>query len=139
MQAFVNNGFKNADLKALNYVRKFIQSVTLADIANTDGRRISHRSYDAVESNRLRKELRWPKVPDELPLPFITLWKAALNKCFVNHSSSTDQRIVNGLYLRDWLDQINGSGGLSQKKLNIPTDRRKLGLLFSKTAPLLPE
>ena len=64
MQTFVNNGFKNADLKALNFVRKFIQAITLADIANTDGRLISRRSYDAVESNGLRRELRWPKVPD---------------------------------------------------------------------------
>ena len=58
IQAFVNNGFKNADLKALNFVRKFIQAVTLADIATVDGHRISHWSYDAVESKRLHKELR---------------------------------------------------------------------------------
>ena len=42
MQAFVDKGFKNADLKALNFVQKFIQAVTLADIATTDGHRISH-------------------------------------------------------------------------------------------------
>ena len=58
MQAFVNKGFKNADLKALNFVRKFIQAVSVTDIATTDGHRISHRSYDAIESNGLRKELR---------------------------------------------------------------------------------
>ena len=60
MQAFVDKGFKNADLKALNFVRKFIQAVTLADIATTDGHRLSSQSYDAVESNNLRQELRWP-------------------------------------------------------------------------------
>ena len=80
MQAFVDKGFKNADLKALNFVRKFIQAVTLADIATTDSHRISHRSYDAVEGNGIRQEQRWPKVPDKLPLPFVDLWKAALNK-----------------------------------------------------------
>ena len=73
MQAFVNKGFKNADLKALNFVRKFIQAASLADIATTDGHRISHQSYDAVESDGLRKELRWPKAPDELPLSFVNL------------------------------------------------------------------
>ena len=104
MQAFVDKGFKNADLKALNFVRKFIQAVTLADIATTDGHRISHRSYDAVESNGLRKELWWPKVPEKLPLPFVDLWKAALNKCFINHNSSIKRRISTGLCLGDWTD-----------------------------------
>ena len=42
MQAFVDQGFKNSELKALNFVRKFIQAVTLADIATADGKRISH-------------------------------------------------------------------------------------------------
>ena len=42
MQAFVDKGFKNADLKALNFVRKFIQAVTLADIATIGGHCISH-------------------------------------------------------------------------------------------------
>lgn len=105
MQAFVNKGFKNADLKALNFVRKFIQAVSLTDIATTDGHRISHRSYDAIESNGLRKELRWPKAPDELPLSSVNLWKAALNKCFINHNSSIQRRISNGLCLGDWFDK----------------------------------
>ena len=65
MQSFVNNGFKNADLKALIFVRKFIQAVTLADITTIDGNYISHQSIEAVESKglRLRKDLGWPKVP----------------------------------------------------------------------------
>ena len=57
MQAFVDSGFKNADTKALNFVRKFIQAVTLANIATTVGSRISNQSYDAIENNGLRKEL----------------------------------------------------------------------------------
>ena len=105
MQAFVNKGYKNADLKALNFVRKFIQVVSLTDIATTDGHHISHRSYDAIESNGLRKELRWPKAPDELPLLFVNLWKAALNKCFINHYSSIQRRISIGLCLGDWFDK----------------------------------
>ena len=104
MQAFVDNGFKNADLKALNFVQKFIQAVTLADIVTVDGHRISHRSYNAVQSNGLRKELQWPKVPNNLPPSFITLWKSAVNKCFVNHSSTIDRIIFSGLCLGNWLD-----------------------------------
>ena len=33
MIAFVEGGFRNADLKALNFVREFLQAVTLADIS----------------------------------------------------------------------------------------------------------
>ena len=42
MQAFVDGGFRNAELKSLNFVRKSIQAVTLADIATADGNRISY-------------------------------------------------------------------------------------------------
>lgn len=55
MQAFVSNGFKNTDLKSLNFVRKFIQAVTLPDIATTDGNCIFHQSYNTVKSNGLRE------------------------------------------------------------------------------------
>ena len=41
MKAFVDGGFRNADLKSLNLVRKYIQAVTLVDIAIADGSRIS--------------------------------------------------------------------------------------------------
>ena len=41
MIAFVEGGFRNAKLKALNFVRKFFQAVTLADISTADGTRIS--------------------------------------------------------------------------------------------------
>ena len=57
MKAFVNGGFRNVELKALNFVRKFIQAVTLADLATADGNRISQQSYDTVESNGLREDL----------------------------------------------------------------------------------
>ena len=75
MEAFVDGGFQNADLKSLNFVRKYIQEVTLTDIAIADGRRISHQSYEGLESNGLRKGLIWPKVPtkDQMPQAFVTL------------------------------------------------------------------
>ena len=37
MIAFVEGGYRNADLKALNFVRKFFQAVTLTDISTADG------------------------------------------------------------------------------------------------------
>ena len=41
MKNFVEGVFRNAELKALNFVRKFLQAVTLADISTFDGKRIS--------------------------------------------------------------------------------------------------
>ena len=85
IEAFVNGGFRNADLKALNFFQKFLQAVTLSDIATADGHRISHYSYEGLEGNGLRKDLVWPKVPtkDQMPQSFTTLWKSALNKSFI--------------------------------------------------------
>ena len=89
MEAFVKGGFRSADLKALNFVWKFLHAVTLSDIATADGRRIAHHSYKGLEGNGLRKDLVWPKVPtkDQMPKSFITLWISALNKCFIDQFS----------------------------------------------------
>ena len=48
MIVFVEGDFRNADLKALNFVRKSLQAVTLADISTADGTRISIQAYDIV-------------------------------------------------------------------------------------------
>ena len=107
MQAFVDGGFQNGDLKSLNFVRKFLKAVTLADIATADGCRISHHSYEGMESNGLRKDLIWPKVPtkEKISPVFFTLWKNALNKCFINQASTIKRRIETGLSLENWFDQ----------------------------------
>ena len=63
MESFVKGGFRSADLKALNFVRKFLQVVSLSNIATADGRRIAYHSYHAIEGNGLRNDLVWPKVP----------------------------------------------------------------------------
>ena len=92
-KAFADSGFRNADLKSLNFVRKYIQTVTLADIAIMDRSRISYQAYKGIESNNLCKDLTWPKVPmkEQIPTAFITFWKSALNKCFINHVSDIDR------------------------------------------------
>ena len=54
METFVKGGFRSANLKALNFVWKFPQAVTLSDIAIADGRRIGHPSYQGLEGNSLR-------------------------------------------------------------------------------------
>ena len=57
MEAFVKGGFRNADLKALNFAKKFLQAVTLSDIATADSCRTAHHSYEGLEGNGLRKDL----------------------------------------------------------------------------------
>ena len=75
MIVFVEGGFRNADLKALSFVRKFFQAVPLAGISTADGTRISIQAYDVVLGNGLRKGIKWPKTPtkEEMPASFITL------------------------------------------------------------------
>ena len=110
MEAFVKGGFRKTDLKAFNFVRKFLQTVTLSDIATADGRRIAYHSYESLEGNGLRKDLVWPKVPkkDQMPQSFTTLWKSALNKCFIDQSSGINRRIQTGLTLGIWHNQNGG-------------------------------
>ena len=110
MEAFVEGGFRNADLKSLNFVRKYLQAVTLADIATADGRRISHHSYKGFEGNGLHKDLVWPKVPtkEQMPKSFITLWKSTLTKCFIDQASGIQRCIAPGLTLGNWFDQDVG-------------------------------
>ena len=73
MQALVDSSFRAADLKCLNYVRKYIQAVTLADIAKIDGHRISHHLFKAHASNGLCDSTDWPKAPPALPTVFFAL------------------------------------------------------------------
>ena len=46
MQAFINNKYKSADLKCLDFVWKYIQAVSLADISTVDGRQISYQAFE---------------------------------------------------------------------------------------------
>ena len=98
MIAFVEGGFRNADLKALNFVWKFLQAVTLANISKVDGTSILVQAYNVLSSNGLRKGIKWPKAPtkEEITASFIILWQSALDKCFVNNCSSIKRLITNG-------------------------------------------
>ena len=94
-------------IKYFNLIRKSIQAVTLADIANADMNRISQQLYNTVKNNGLHRELWWTKVPtkDKTPPSLITLWKSSLNKCFINQSSTIAQGLSSGLCLNKWFHQ----------------------------------
>ena len=87
MQSFVDSGFRGADLKSLNFTRKFLEAITLADIATVDGRRITQQAFEAIASNGLRGETNWPKAVPGLSPAAIVLWKKAITKSFINLNS----------------------------------------------------
>ena len=49
MQAFVTSEYRNVELKSLNFIKKSIQPVTLADTTTADGNRISVQSYKGAK------------------------------------------------------------------------------------------
>ena len=67
MRAFVGHGYKEEDLKQLNFVRKYIRAVSLADITTVDGHRVIYQAFEARASNGLRNNIIWPRLPDVLP------------------------------------------------------------------------
>ena len=67
MEYFVNEGYCGKDLTQLNYVRKYLRAVTLADITTVDGNKIAHLAFDCKEGNGLREDIEWPRVPSTLP------------------------------------------------------------------------
>ena len=54
-------GLRNGELNSFNFVRKFIQEITFADIATADKNSISFQSHERIESNGLRKDPLWHK------------------------------------------------------------------------------
>ena len=61
LQAFIDSGFRGMDLNSLNFVCKYIQTLTLADIATVNGHMISHQSFESQASNGLCDNTGWPK------------------------------------------------------------------------------
>ena len=99
MQAFVDHSYKEEDLKQLNFVRKYIRAVSLADITTVDGHRIMYQAFEAQSSNSLCNDIIWSRSPDVPPQSFINLWKLALAKYFFDPYSEIAQRLPLGLYL----------------------------------------
>ena len=87
MQSFVDSGFRGADLKSLNFTRKFLKAITLADISTVDGRRITQQAFEARASNGLRVESNSPKAVPGLSPAAIVLLQKAITKAFINLNS----------------------------------------------------
>jgi hypothetical protein len=56
MQQFVGNGFVGKDLTSLNYVRKYLKAITLADIATSNGESTPYNAFEALKGNALRDD-----------------------------------------------------------------------------------
>ena len=102
MEEFVRNGFTGRNLTNLNYVRKFLQAFTLADITTADGGQITMRAFECIAGNKLRVDVGWPRVPEILPAAFIELWKQALTKCFLNPYGHNKRQL--NFKLEGWYD-----------------------------------
>jgi hypothetical protein len=104
MQQLVENGSVGKDLTSLNYVRKYLKAITLADIATSNGESISYNAFEALKGNGLRNDLGWPQLPNELPQAFIKLWKTALTTCFLNRYSyaNENRKILNTKQMGGW-------------------------------------
>ena len=104
LQAFINNGYKGEDLKQLNFFRKYICAVSLADVTTVDKHKVMYQAFEAHSSNGLCNDIIWPRSPDVLPRSFIIHWKLALAKCFLDHYSNINRRLPLGLDLKAWVD-----------------------------------
>ena len=91
MQSFVDSGFRGADLKSLNFTRKYLEAIILADIATVDGRRITQQAFEAMASNGLRGETTFSKAVSMLAPAALVLWKKAITKSFTNPNSGRYQ------------------------------------------------
>jgi len=67
MKCFMESGYSGADIKKLNYVRKYLKAITLSDITTSAGRKLSYESYLCECGNGLRNDFEWPRVPSTLP------------------------------------------------------------------------
>ena len=70
---------------------------------------------------------------------FITLWKSALNKCFINQTLGITRQISIGLYLGKWIDQdvgANGYGGLFLENFRYTNGTRKIGPIIVKSGDI---
>ena len=84
MKAFKATGvFRPSWLKILNQCRMFQNVITLADITNAEGTRISLRAYEGMRLESHLHRYEWPRSPKSLPRDHWTKWKIALSHCFI--------------------------------------------------------
>ena len=102
MQLFVDSGFRGANLKSLNFTRKLLKAIILADIATVDGHRITQQAFEAIVSNGMRGETNFSKAVPVLAPAAILLWKKAITKSFINFHSGRYRQMNHKSRLRNW-------------------------------------
>jgi hypothetical protein len=82
MQAFVDNGYKNKDLRLLNLCRMWVQAITLADITTGNGLYLRSQTHNGDYLKQTIDNKEWPKggAPDKHSW---RLWETALQQCFL--------------------------------------------------------
>lgn len=102
MQAFLDEGYQDTELAALNRCPLYLWAVTLSDISTADEGSITYNAYHGKYQTPLRS-LGWPRRPPSLPLANWLLWRRALDKCFIRPHSTT--RLLKN-HLGAWLPDI---------------------------------
>ena len=92
MAEFVQSGFKQGDLKKLNYAQKHLQVFSLAGITASSGLHITEATCNGARGNGLQREVSWPRVPHQLPMSFIKLWQTALSETFSQCLAIAEER-----------------------------------------------
>ena len=82
MQEFVSAGVDKSKLKILNYMRMFIETITLSDITTPDGKNITFDAWNVIGSNSLRSSYDWPRKPPHFSDNQKRIWKDALHRTF---------------------------------------------------------
>jgi hypothetical protein len=86
MEAFMNYGYRNAELRKLNFCRMHLKVITLSDIVSADLSRVEKWAWKG-DSSMSTRNFEWPASPPRIPKSFWTLWQQALEKCFLQPNS----------------------------------------------------
>ena len=103
MKEFVeSNHIKDGDLRILNIMRMSIKAVTLSDICNLEGTKITSRSWYLQGSHETQKNQVWPRNPPKFTERQKKLWKDSLKAVFGNSYAREDRQLHLNFWLGSW-------------------------------------
>lgn len=98
MSAFAKAGYRGNDLATLNQCRMFLRTITLSDLCTADGKYITYDAFHGQPQTRQRVA-GWPRRPPYLSPQAWSLWKQAIDKCFLRpHTAIRELRTQLGAW-----------------------------------------
>ena len=103
MKEFVeSNHIKDGDLRILNIMRMSIKAVTLSDICNPEGTKITSRSWHLQGSHETQKNQIWPRNPPKFTERQKKLWQDSIKAVFGNSYAREDRQLHLNFWLGSW-------------------------------------